>query len=171
MNSTRMTQKSQFSFYGKSILLMTLLFFFVFSIKSYAQVNEKPQIEEFKKNTFHGGLGFLIIYATATMNYERIISQNPDKFFTASFVKIGFGAFAGWNESGQYLITQYGVMTGKKASHLELNVGPNFNLGGDLDFPLSFGLGYRHQKPGKSFMFRTGLAYPESLHFGMGLSF
>ena len=139
-----MAQKLKKTFHGKTIILVTILSFLVLSNHSFAQSNGESTMEDFRKNTFHGGLGFLILYGTATMNYERVISQNSDKFFTASFIKIGFGAYSTWGDNGQYLISQYGVMTGKKSNHLELSAGPNIVLSGDMEFPVAFGLGYRH---------------------------
>ena len=126
----------------------------------------------FKENTIHGGLGFAGIVATATLNYERILTQNFDRNIVATFVKVGFGSYAGvWLDSGQYTFVQFGFLTGKKANHLEVSAGPMIGIGGEIDLPIAFGVGYRHQKPGKPFLFRTGIAFPESLHFGMGLSF
>jgi hypothetical protein len=69
------------------------------------------------------------------------------------------------------LFVQYGFVTWKKAHYFEASAGPNFTGGGDFTAPVPFGLGYRHQKPGKPFIFRTGIASQETIHFGMGLSF
>ncbi len=129
-------------------------------------------MDAFRKNTFHGGLGFAGIIVTATMNYERMLTQNFDRKIVATFAKVGYGTYGGWTDTGQYAFVQYGFLTGKKANHLEVSAGPAFSVkGNELGFPIAFGVGYRHQKPGKPFMFRTGIAFPETLHFGLGLSF
>lgn len=159
----------------KSILLVTLFSFFtlMLSISSVsAQVKSEASMEAFRKNTFHGGLGFAGIIVTATINYERMLTQNFDRKIVATFAKVGYGTYGGWTDSGQYAFVQYGFLTGKKANHLEVSAGPLFCInGGELGLPVAFGIGYRHQKPGKPFMFRTGVSFPETLHFGMGLSF
>lgn len=138
---------------------------------SIAQENIPPQYDAFRKNTFHGGLGFGGLIVTATLNYERMVTQHLDKKVSATFVKVGFGTYGSIDGSGQYLIPQYGFLTGSKANHLEVSVGPNFTLNGDLNLPVSANVGYRRQKPGKPFLIRTGVALPEAIYFGMGLSF
>jgi len=153
-----------------------ILFFTIFfgsSLIVFSQDISTSEMSSFRPNTIHGGMGFGGIIATATINYERIVSQNFDQKVVATFVKVGYGTYAGlWMDNGQYTFVQYGFLTGKKANHLEVSAGPLFNIkGGDLNFPIAFGVGYRHQKPGKPFMYRTGISFPEAIHFGMGLSF
>lgn len=161
-------------FHVKPLLLTaTLLFllFFASQKSSYAQDIPEQEKVGLNKNIFHGGLGFAGIYISATINYERILTQNQNRFITGTFVKAGLGTFASLYDDGQYLFAQYGILTGKNAGHFEASAGPNFALTEYDHLPVAFSFGYRNQKPGKSFMFRTGLAYPESIYFGMGLSF
>jgi hypothetical protein len=154
------------------ILLVFGMFFFCTSIQVFSQELLEVAPPQFRSNSIHGGLGFAGLIGTATINYERVLTQHFDKFITATFAKVGLGTYGGWGGNGQYLFVQYGILTGKKAHHFEASAGPNFELkGDDLNLPIAFGFGYRHQKPGKPFMFRTGIAFPETLHFGMGLSF
>ncbi|WP_026952483.1 hypothetical protein [Algoriphagus mannitolivorans] len=125
----------------------------------------------YRKTTLHGGLGFAGIYGTAFINLERMLTQSLDKKVTGTFGKVGYGTYGAWGDSGQYFNLQYGIITGRKASHFEMSAGPNFVVNGDMDFPIAFNFAYRHQKPGKPFLFRTGFGFPESLFFAMGLSF
>lgn len=170
------TQKICSSLFYKNKLarfLIVLAIIFVSVSKSlFAQELPESTPIPFRSNIVHGGLGFAGLIATATINYERIVTQHFDKFITATYAKVGYGAYASWGDDGQYLFLQYGILTGKKASHFEVSAGPNFTIrGDDLNLPVAFGLGYRLQKPGKPFMLRTGIAFPETLYFGMGLSF
>lgn len=134
---------------------------------------QAQQVEpvSYRKTTLHGGLGFAGIYGTAFLNLERMLTQSLDKKVTGTFGKAGYGTYGSWGDSGQYLYLQYGFITGQNASHFEMSAGPNFTIQGDMELPIAFSVGYRHQKPGKPFLFRTGLAFPESLFFAMGLSF
>jgi hypothetical protein len=157
----------------KSLLVLVsfLVFLPLLSTPTFSQENTESDPVLFKPNMFHGGLGFGGVIFTATTNYERILTQHLDKVVTATFAKIGIGAYLSWGGDGQYIFAQYGFMTGKKANHFEASAGPNFILGDDDLLPVAFNFGYRHQKPGKSFMYRTGIGFPEIIYFGMGLSF
>lgn len=156
----------------KLFALFIVLGIFQFSSnKAYSQDNPAEETISFRPNTFHGGLGFAGIIGTATINYERILTQNFDRKIVATFAKVGYGTYGGWTDDGEFAFVQYGFFTGKNANHLEVSAGPVFNVRGNLGLPVAFGIGYRRQKPGKPFMFRTGVAFPETLHFAMGLSF
>jgi hypothetical protein len=154
----------------KTSTKVCLLFCLVLTLNTaFAQENSSPS---FRKNGLSGSLGFAGIVATATSNYERILTQSLDKGITATFAKVGLGTYGGWVDSGSYLYLQYGFLTGKNANHLEVSAGPNFNLNNAEDMlPVAFNIGYRLQKPGKGFMLRTGVAFPETLYLGLGWSF
>jgi hypothetical protein len=175
-----MTSKKKFSSLVKRIndsknkLFVVLLYLGISHLlcnHAYSQDISSQEPVALRPNIFHGGLGFAGIIGTATINYERILSQNFDRKIVATFAKVGYGTYGGWVDSGQYTFVQYGIMTGKNANHLEVSAGPIFNVSGKLGLPIAFVVGYRRQKPGKSFMYRTGLSFPETLHFAMGLSF
>ena len=134
----------------------------------FAQELDTPA---FRKTSLHGGLGFAGIYATGFLNLEQMLTQHLDKKITGTFAKVGLGTYGSWVDSGDYLYLQYGFITGKKANHFEMSAGPNFVLRGDMTLPIAFSFAYRHQKPAKSFFYRAGMAFPESLFFGMGLAF
>jgi hypothetical protein len=154
----------------KTRVLLLILFFGIFlSISpASAQGSENPA---FKKNSIYGSLGFAGFYGAATGNFERILTQSLERGVVATFVKSGLGSYGSWGDGGSFLYFQYGFLTGSKAGHLELSAGPNFTLKGDMNLPVAATLGYRLQRPGKGFMFRTGLALPESLYLGVGFSF
>jgi hypothetical protein len=130
-------------------------------------------------NAIYGNLGaasIVGVWASATIYYERIL--NHDRVIKP-FLKGGVGGYALWGEGGFFLLTSYGILTGRKSSHFEISAGVNWFLNGDLqgDYKynaltlLSATIGYRYQKPGKRFIFRTGVSTPEGVYFGVGRSF
>jgi len=139
-----------------------------YSVSLQAQGNE---INGFRKNSIYGSVGFAGLYGTATANYERIVNQSPDKLLSASFLKVGYGGYVAYADEGAFIYLQYGILLGKKSSHLELSAGGHYIFDGSMDSPLAATAGYRLQKPGSRFMFRTGIAYPESFYIGIGFSF
>lgn len=159
-------------FWYKNPQKVFLTLIFIGCITASLQAQETKSIQNpFLKTTLHGGLGFAVLYGSATINLERMVTQSLDKKITATFAKVGYGTYGAWGDSGQYLFIQYGFLTGKKAGHFEMSAGPNFVVNGDMDLPVAVSIGYRHQRPGKSFLYRAGIALPESIYFGMGLSF
>ncbi|MEN2283085.1 hypothetical protein AAGF08_13160 [Algoriphagus sp. SE2] len=151
-------------------MIFSICYFTSFS-ESKAQDTETSS--EFYKNSLQGTLGFAGLYAAATSNYERILSFPKGKFVTATYLRAGLGAYGVWGGNGNYFYAQYGIFTGKKASHFEISAGPNFGFNeNSSEVPvIAASAGYRLQRPGKHFMLRTGLGFPESLYFGLGWSF
>lgn len=149
-------------------LLLLLLVLFSGSINSVFGQVENSQETAFNKNSVYGNVGVAGLYFTATGYYERLVAQNSD---ISSFVKFGIGSYALWGEGGQYILAQYGILTGAKKHHLEIGAGLNTFLSGDLEgdfLPLSGTIGWRIQKPGGNFIFRTGLSFPEAAYIGFG---
>ena len=73
---------------------------------------------------------------------------------------------------GPYVLAQYGILTGSKHHHFEAAVGLLHVFTGDLaGFPVSGSFMYRFQNPSKPLIVRAGVAFPEALNLGIGLSF
>ena len=131
----------------------------------------------YKKNTLHGSLGTVAIVNTATVFYERILTEStsPSKFTT--FARVGFqgsnaiDVWGGDNINGNSLILQGGILTGPNRSHFEGALGVAYMMTESSSFIPAFTLGYRNQVPGKKFMFRIGVGLPELLYVGVGYSF
>ena len=137
---------------------------------SYAQI-ENMQEGIFDKNAIYGSIGSAGLYFSATSYYERIITQN-DKI--SSFVKAGYGGYSTWGGGAQYVIAQYGILTGSKKHHLEIGAGAGYfiNEGPDLvDIPIAATIGWRIQSPRSNFIFRMGASLPEAIYIGIGFSF
>ena len=161
------------SYEMKNLNLFVLTLICSFILYGSALSQEVTNTPAFYKNSLQGTIGFAGVYAAATSNYERILSQPSDKWISATYLRFGIGAYGVWGGSGNYTYLQYGFFTGKKASHFEINAGPNIGFNEDSsEVPIiAASAGYRMQKPGKHFMFRTGIGFPESLYFGLGWSF
>lgn len=124
----------------------------------------------FNKNAIYGNVGIGGLYFTATGYYERMITQNSK---ISSFIKVGAGGYSSWGDGGQYILAQYGILTGAKKHHLELGAGPNYFMNGDIKgkLPFTATIGWRVQKPGGKFIFRMGVSFPEAFYIGLGGSF
>ncbi len=157
----------------KNLNLFVLTLICSFILHGSALSQEVSNTHAFYKNSLQGTIGFAGVYAAATSNYERLLSQPSDKWITANFLRFGIGAYGVWGGYGNYTYLQYGFFTGKKASHFEFSIGPNIGFNEvDSEVPfVSASTGYRMQKPGKHFMLRAGVGLPESLYFGLGWSF
>jgi hypothetical protein len=153
----------------RTCLLITVTILLSSSSIVYSQSENIKDIG-LNKNAIYGNVGIGGLYLTATGYYERIITQNNK---ISSFVKAGVGGYALWGIGGQYILAQYGILTGAKKHHLELGVGPNYFLNGDLqgELPFTATLGWRIQKPRGKFIFRMGGSWPEAVYIGIGASF
>jgi hypothetical protein len=133
---------------------------------------EKSLENTLNKNAIYANAGTAGLYFTATAYYERILTQ---KRKIATFTKIGVGGYDTFEgDRGQYILAQYGLLTGaKKRHHLEVGAGPAYFIVENEDGEVLFNatVGWRIQKPGGNFIFRTGLSFPEALYLGLGFSF
>jgi len=153
--------------------LLLLSMYVLCSINSvFGQVENRQEVL-LNKNAIYGNVGSGGLYFTATGYFERMIKQQMCNRNISSFVKIGFGGEVHWGEGGVYVLAQYGLLTGVKTHHLEIGLGPNFFISGDLkgELPISGTVGWRIQKPGGNFIFRTGASWPEAIYIGLGFAF
>jgi hypothetical protein len=107
------------------------------------------------------------------LNYERNIRQGQQSYTNIS-IGFGSGAFLNYGD-GFYLNSSLVHLTGKRNSHLELNLGfkyivsPRRKL--SLNLVPDLFAGYRFEKPDGLFIFRIGLYYPNYLNCGIGFKF
>lgn len=130
------------------------------------------QHERFNKNALYGSFGVSKFF-TVTAFYERILTQKKGP---STFLKVGNGTYGGYAESGKYILLHYGILTGIKKHHLEISAGVNHFYSekdnrSQSNTPFSGTIGWRLQKPGKHFVLRSGISWPEGLYFGLGRSF
>lgn len=144
----------------------------VYSLTSNVLGQEVNALNEgLNKNAIYGSVGF-VAFGTATVYYERRFNSNGR---LSSFIKIGAGAYAlpGSGSGGQYILAQYGLLTGSKKHHLEMGIGPNLFLNGEWrdNAPFTATIGWRIQRPFDNYIFRIGASWPEGIYIGIGFSF
>jgi len=156
-------------------LIITLLLLASWSFSALAQdtglVNQQTGL---KKNTIYLSLGYVPMWAAVNINYERMVYHNQNWFFNSFYAKLGGGYFETWGYSGPNFNGGLTVLSGKKNSHLEIDGGIAVIIddwNGDVDVYPGGALGYRFQKPGGHFVFRTGIGYPESFYLSFGVAF
>lgn len=155
------------------ILLFSLSFFLLMTNSIFAQGESETNTgTQLRKNSIQGSVSTLLIYFSAYGTYEYIFWQNK-KTHLAAFAKAGYGGFNFWGDLGGVVLFEGGILTGANKSHFEAAIGMRYLIYRDSD---SFGLpalsaGYRLQKPGGHFIFRTGLGFPDGVYIGFGVSF
>jgi hypothetical protein len=155
----------------------------VFSLNSgFSQTtNSEYKPIELKKNVIYGTLGidYWEFYGTLMGNYERMIFQLPKSFVNSVWVRVGAGPWAWWTGEGINYVSTLSVLTGRKSAHLEIGSGLLITYNSDHNsyHPLinnsylAGNLGFRYQKPGGNFVFRTGMGWPEFMYLSLGVCF
>ena len=150
------------------ILFASLLFS---STSIYSQgISEGDTTQYLKRNSIQGSGGFLLIMATASGYYERIFGKKD----LSIFAKGGMGTLVVWGSYGEFVMLEGGITThSKKTNHFEASLGANYFFNKDFSNLImpSLSAGYRLQKPGGNFVFRTGIGYFQGLYVGVGYCF
>lgn len=158
--------------------LRNILLLIALSACGLSDVKGQEELQ-LRKNIIHASASSVPL-AYAGLNYylERIILEKEK---TAYFGKVGYGHYNEWEGSGQFYLLQAGVLMGVKdigirRSHLELGLGVAQLDGWNNKVPynsrhFAFSIGWRIQKPGSRFIFRTGVSLPETIYVGVGLAF
>ena len=123
------------------------------------------------RNVIHGSVGVGPVLS-ATIFYEHIFLQ-PAGRGPAVYARGGYGSMAVLlADNSRYVLVQGGIITGRKNSHFEAALGAIYLFDNQLEgFAPALSAGYRLQKPGSHFMFRTGLGFPEDVYVGIGVCF
>ena len=146
-----------------------------------------------KKNAVYLTGGSVLAYGAAEGNYERLLGESARGFLSSYWVRAGYGVWYNWEDSGNLFVIGLSALTGRKKSHAEFNIGfttkydpdsydigvNNAQLSGEQlpskseyrENQMAGSIGYRFQKPGGHFIFRTGIGYPESLYISLGFCF
>jgi hypothetical protein len=155
-----------------------LVVILLFVSNTVAAQSEKPNLIENKmfNNAIYGSVGYGLVYVDATVYYERMFNRNAQESIS-TFVKVGYGVIGvgvpGFEGGpGNYILGQFGILTGVRKHHLEVSAGLTKYYGDvDISIPWSVSIGYRFQKPGGNFIFRTGVGWIEGIYAGLGTSF
>ena len=119
-----------------------------------------------------GDCVILIILFTLFKPFIRLCLPGLLSALCNTFARAGYGGYAILLGSpGSLVLVEGGILTGVDKSHFEAAIGMSYFMEKEdnryLTPAVSFG--YRLQKPGGRFIFRTGLGYPEGLYVGFGV--
>ena len=152
--------------------IFLVLFLVSYSTLYSQQDSLRKSDNDYKKNLIHGSFGTLVLGYTANIFYDRFLSPIGRYHTTCTFVRIGYqDNIILTDPNGSALILEGGILTGKHFGHFEGALGIAYIQTENNVLRPAFSVGYRGQKPDGSFMFRTGLGFPELLFFGLGIAF
>jgi hypothetical protein len=150
-----------------------LLFFATLLIVTNMNAQHVEPIGKMNKNLIYGGLGTGGIYFPAYLYYERHLNEQFLDTKFSSFVTVGTGIAAHWDGASTYATAKFGLLLGQQKAHLETALGLSYFYSGDFTgtIPLAASIGYRANKPGKNYVFRTGVSWPEAIYVSWGFRF
>jgi hypothetical protein len=150
-----------------------LLSFVTLLIATNMNAQNTEPIGQMNKNLIYGGLGTGGIYFPAYVYYERQLQDHFLNSKFSSFVTVGTGAAAHWDGASNYAAAKFGLLLGEQKAHLETAIGVSYFYLGDFTgtLPLAASVGYRANKPGKNYVFRTGVSWPEAVYVSWGFRF
>jgi hypothetical protein len=166
--------------FKKKILYMLSFILYMSIACSQGSKSDISRIE-LKKNVIYATFGIYVgeFYGTFLGNYERMILVLPRSFVQSLWFRVGAGPWVWWSNSGWNYTSTLSALTGRKNAHLEIGSGVLFSynsytksfepLAGESH--LAGYLGFRYQKPGGSFLFRTGIGWPEFMYLSLGFCF
>ena len=146
---------------------VTLLIFNNMNAQGY------DSIGRINKNLIYGGFGTGGIYFPAHLYYERHLQTQFLNTKFSSFITVGTGIAAHWDGASNYASAKFGLLLGQQKAHLETAFGISYFYLGDFTgtIPLAASIGYRANKPGKNYVFRTGVSWPEAVYVSWGFRF
>jgi hypothetical protein len=152
----------------KNVFVISILIIFFNTIVSAQEKRADSLKINLNKNSINLSYGI----AQAYFSYERVFQGKVFGSSNSSIVDFGLGGVAYWEGASPYVISRFGILTGSGSRHFEAKLGVFGIFGPDMQGVLPSGaIGYRKQKPGSNFIFRTGIGFPDLLYVSWGLSF
>ena len=152
-------------------IAFTLCFMFTVCNVMNSQTTATEKDISLKKNIIHGSLAPDLAYNAAHVFFDRIVYENNN---IAVFARVGYGVWLTLiTNSGTTLMGQGGVLFGSGKGRFEVAIGAakinqtQYSENHDKTDP-AINIGYRRNVPGKHFLYRTGIGYPEGIYFGVG---
>lgn len=133
----------------------------------------EEKIDSRKINLNKNSINLSYGIASVHFSYERLWQGKVFGSKNSTIVDFGLGGLAHWEGYSPYIISRFGILTGSGSRHFEAKAGACFFWAGDVQGILlpSASIGYRKQKPGSRFIFRTGIGFPDFLYVSWGYSF
>ena len=153
------------------------LFFISFLLLSLITIGQETESEvpvKIRKNIFHATGGYAIYYLAADINYERLIGETNNEFIHSIWVRLGGGGWIIYGDEGKHFLAAVTILSGSNNNHFELSLGMAYMYSDrkyDQGYIPAGAIGYRYQKPGSRFVFRTGFGVPETAYISLGLCF
>lgn len=145
-------------------------------------------------NTVNISAGFFPVWGVMSFNYERKIKEKRTGLFKAYYLKGSGGKWSTFGGVGHLAELGFSGLTGVGRNHFEIHLGATSIIQTERyhrekDYPDNFpdqqpvllknyikfwpagSLGYRYQKPGNPFLFRTGIGFPDAVYMSLGLAF
>jgi len=159
----------------KKTFIITVLFIVSNSLVTAQEENIDSLKINLNKNSINLSLGpggILALFIPAHVSYERLFQGKVFGSRNSTIVDFGVGGAAHWGGESPFIISRFGILTGSGRRHFEAKAGICYFWAGDFQglFP-SGSLGYRKQKPGSHFIFRTGIGFPDAMYVSWGVSF
>jgi len=158
----------------KKIFIITVLFVLSNSLVK-AQEEKKDSLKiNLNKNSINLSLGpggILLAFLPAHVSYERLFQGKIFGSRNSAILDLGVGGALIWDSESQFIINRFGILTGSGHRHFEAKAGVCFSWGSHQGLFPSASIGYRKQKPGSHFIFRTGIGFPDALYVSWGFSF
>jgi hypothetical protein len=133
---------------------------------------QEEKIDSIKINLNKNSINFSYGIASAHLSYEKLYKSKGKVFGgrNSTIVDFGLGGVGAWEGAVPYIISRFGILTGSGSRHFEAKAGILYLPTEGVLFP-SGAIGYRKQKPGSHFIFRTGIGLPDLLYLSWGYSF
>lgn len=159
----------------KKLFIITVLFILSNSLVKAQDEKIDSLKSNLNKNSINISLGpggILALFLPAHLSYERLFQGKVFGSRNSTIADFGVGGAAHWDGESPFIISRFGILTGSRRIHFEAKAGVCYFWDGDLQglFP-SVSVGYRKQKPGSGFIFRTGVGFPDALYVSWGYSF
>lgn len=149
-------------------VILFFLFFISFTLYAQNTLEQKPAI---KLNSLSISVGSAFVLHSFSGYYEHSFIRLEKIAFTGrtGFIKTYFPTD---DDTDNLIPAQVGVITGKGKNHFEVYMGGMVILDNISNriWP-SLSLGYRWQSAESNFIFRAGIAFPETQYLGVGLAF
>jgi hypothetical protein len=163
-------------------IIFILCYIFIADVSlSQRAIIQKSSPPDLKKNVFAitAGGSPEEFYFCLLGNYERMIVKLPKSFIHSFWFRVGAGPWAEFGPTGMNYVSTLSLLMGRGAVHAEIGSGVLFSYWSDEkefrpivnNSHIAGFLGFRYQKPGGSFVLKTGLGWPEGIYLGLGYCF
>ena len=159
---------------------MRVLFIFVLlSNLTFAQAKTNPVPSTLNKNNINFNAAWSIVAYGIALDYERLLPSKKYNLYSSFSIGAGLHEINFFTIDQYFVPTfQYGIITGLESKH-------HFEAKGGISTPLNrrplrfddynilpnLKIGYRLQSREESFVFKTGVGFPDLLYVGFGFSF